>query len=335
MSPWKSDRSAPLRVVFLGSDPIALPLLDWIAGEGRARAEVVAIFTQPDRPAGRGQLVRANAIKTWAAARGLPIHQPEKLTESDRETLAGLRADLSLVMAYGQILRDLFIATPRLGTLNFHASILPAWRGASPIQAAIASGAAETGVSLMRIIRQLDAGPVADVETVPIGRLDTASELAAKLAGACPPLLARTLPRLAEGDLVFTDQAAGQASYCRRLTKEDGALDFAAAAPALASRINALAPWPGCTVELGGQIVKLGLADALPAAGGDPGEVRGADEEGLWIATASGILRVRRLQRPGGRLLEAREFLRGLSVPAGTRLLSRPMPVFAAGQPFR
>jgi methionyl-tRNA formyltransferase len=325
-----------LRVVFLGSDPIALPLLEWLAGEGRGLAEVVAIFTQPDRPAGRGQKVQVGPIKAWGAARLLPIHQPEKLTEADRTALELLRPDLSLVMAYGQILRDPFIATPRLGTLNLHASVLPAWRGASPIQAAIASGARATGVSLMRIVRQLDAGPVADVESVPIAPLDTAAEIAAKLGAACVPLLARSLPLLAGGQLEFTEQAADQATYCRRLTKDDGGLDFAVPAETLAARINALTPWPGCSAEIGGQPVKLSRAEAQPErTEAPPGEVLGADADGLLIATGAGVLRVRRLQRPGGRQLAAGEFLRGRPVPPGTRLPSRPMPAFSAPRPFR
>ena len=156
----------PLRLVFMGSDAIALPMLDWLRGEGATVAQIVAVFTQPDRPVGRGQKVVANGIKQWALSHDLPVHQPEKLTEDVRAELAALLPDVALVMAYGHILREAFITTPRLGTLNLHASLLPRFRGASPIQCAVASGAAETGVALMRIVRELDAGPVADVETV-------------------------------------------------------------------------------------------------------------------------------------------------------------------------
>src|SRR5476651_1655619 len=152
-------------------------------------------------------------------------------------------------MAYGHILRDEFIATPRLGTLNLHTSLLPKYRGASPIQAAIASGERETGVSLMRIVRQLDAGPVADVERVPIASLDTAEEVEAKLAAATVPLVARALPRLRDGALTFRPQDDAAATYCRRLEKADGALDFSAPARTLAARVNGLFPWPGCRSE--------------------------------------------------------------------------------------
>jgi methionyl-tRNA formyltransferase len=319
----------------LGSDAIARPLLDWLAGEGSG-ADIVAVYTQPDRPAGRGQKVGANAIKAWALARGLPVHQPEKLTEDARGKLAATGADLALVMAYGHILSEAFIATPRLGSLNLHASLLPKYRGASPIQTAVACGERTTGVSLMRIVRRLDAGPVADCEPVPIGILDTAADLEGKIARACVPLLARALPRLARGDLPFIAQEDARATYCRRLDKRDGGLDFAAPAAALAARINGLFPWPACSVEIAGQPIRLGLADALPSsafappagpggAGAEPGTVLGADAAGLLLATGQGVLRLRRLQRPGGRLLPAAEFLSGFPVPAGTRLPSQSM----------
>jgi methionyl-tRNA formyltransferase len=327
--------SGRLRVVFLGSDAIAAPLLEWLAAEGAEAADVVAVFTQPDRPFGRGQRVQPNAIKTWALARGLPVFQPEKLTEDVRGSLAALQADVGLVMAYGHILRDDFMGTPRLGMLNLHTSVLPKYRGASPIQTAIANGERETGVTLMRIVRRLDAGPVADVERVPIGNLDTAVDVEAKLGAACIPLLARALPRLAAGALALTPQDEAAATYCRKLQKEDGVLDFSAPAHALAARINGLFPWPGCAVEVNGQAVKLGLADVVEPGlategnttrGHVPGEIIGGDAHGLHIMTRDGVLRLRRLQRPGGKMLAAAEFLRGFAVPSGTRLPSRPMP---------
>lgn len=320
----------PLRLVFLGSDPIALPLLTWLGNEGRSVAEVVGVFTQPDRAAGRGQKVQPNQIKTWAMQQALPVLQPEKLTEDVRAQLGGFHADLGLVMAYGHILRDEFMGTPRLGMLNLHTSLLPKYRGASPIQSAIANGERETGVTLMRIVRKLDAGPIADVERVPIAPLDTAREVEAKLADGCVPLLARALPRLADGTLTFTPQNDADATYCRKLEKADGALDFAAPAPSLAARINGLYPWPGCVTDIAGQIIKLGLADIAVRsdcdASGNPGEVIGADSSGLLVAAGEGVLRLRRLQRPGGKMLEAPEFLRGFPVATGTRLPSRPMP---------
>jgi methionyl-tRNA formyltransferase len=332
-----------LKVVFMGSDVIALPLLDWLAGDGSAHAEVVAVFTQPDRPAGRGQKVQPNGIKLWAEAHGLPVHQPEILGPAELGQLLAYAPDVSLVMAYGHILREEFINAPRLGTLNLHASLLPKYRGASPIQTAIASGETETGVALMRIVRALDAGAVADVQKVPIGPRDTALEVEHKLAAACVLLLARSLPRLVEGDLLFAEQEESAATFCRRLTKADGVLDFTVPAVNLAARINGLTPWPGCTLDIGGQTVKVGLADApnpetCPITYEKdivPGVVLGGDDAGLLVATGVGVLRLLKLQRPGGRMLGAGEFLRGFPVPVGTVLPSQPMPKLVAGTPFR
>lgn len=324
-----------LKIVFMGSDPIALPALEWLAGEGRSVGEVVAVFTQPDRATGRGQKVQPNEIKVWAQARGLPVFQPDKVTGVEQQQLADLQPDLTLVMAYGHILRQEFIDTPRLGTLNLHTSVLPAYRGASPIQTAIANGETSTGVTLMRMVLRLDAGPVADVERVPIAPLDTAREVDAKLAQACVPLLARCLPRIAAGTQVFTPQDEAAATFCRRHEKTDGVLDFAAPAAQLAGRINGLMPWPGCSVMINGQVVKLGLADAVPATDHQsPGAVLGADANGLLIATRQGALRLQKLQRPGGKMLPATEFLRGFPVAPGTILPSQPMPALVAATPF-
>lgn len=328
----------------MGSDAIALPALEWLAGEGSGVGQVIAVFTQPDRAVGRGQKVQPNAIKQWALARGIPVHQPERFGDGDRETLASYAPDLSLVMAYGHILRDPVIATPRLGTLNLHASLLPKLRGASPIQTAVASGECETGVTLMRIVAALDAGPVAEMERFAIAPLDTALEVEAKMSEACVPLLARTLPRLACGELVFTEQDHVAATFCRRLEKSDGALDFSRPAAELAARINGLMPWPGCAAEIsgGGPVLKFGLAEAVQAgagerparadvdglpggAGAEKGTVWGSDADGILITTGAGLLRVRKLQRAGGKMLPAGEFTRGLPLPSGTRFDSRPM----------
>jgi len=324
-----------LKIVFMGSDAIALPALNWLAGSGLA--QVVAAFTQPDRAAGRGQKIQAGAIKRWAVGRGLPVLQPEKVGPAERQQLADFSPDLTLVMAYGHILKPELIDTPRLGTLNLHTSILPAYRGASPIQTAIACGEITTGVTLMRLVRELDAGPVADLERVVIGSLDTATEVEAKLAEACVPLLARCLPVIAAGVQIFTPQDASRATFCRRLEKGDGALDFSAPAAVLAARINGLNPWPGCSVVISGQAVKLGLADEYHPVNDTPhfaGTVLGPDADGLLVGTGGGTLRLRRLQRPGGRMLPAEQFLRGFPVAPGTRLASAPMPPLVGPAPF-
>jgi methionyl-tRNA formyltransferase len=327
-----------MRIVFLGSDPIALPLLSWIIAHPAVGGTIVAVYTQPDRPVGRGQQVVANEIKTWAQGHGIPVYQPEKLTDDVRQELAALQPDVSVVMAYGHILRDAFIATPRLGTLNLHASLLPKYRGASPIQTAIANGEVETGVSLMRIVRKLDAGPVADVEHVTIEPLDTALQIEAKLAQACVPLLERNWIALREGRLPFVDQNDGEATFCRRLSKADGALDFNASAESLAARINGLYPWPGCATEINGQVIKIGLAEAAKSANvnadATPGTVITAKDASIDVVTGRGVLKLLRLQRPGGKMLNASDFLRGFPIAEGTLLPSRLMAALVATEPF-
>ncbi len=327
--------SEPLRLVFMGSDSIALPLLDWLAGEGSGIATLAAIVTGPDKAAGRGQAVRPNPVRAWAAGRGPAILQPDRLDDGVLAEIGAFRPDVSLVVAFGHILRDPFIALPRLGTLNLHASLLPRFRGASPIQSAIASGETETGMTLMRIIRALDAGPVADAEKVAISPLDTSLEVEARLAAAAVPLVRRLLPRLQRGELAFVAQSTESATYCRRLEKADGVLDFSAAAPVLAARVNGLFPWPGAVIDVAGSAVRLGLADAIEGDAGRPGTVVGADASGLLVAAGRGTLRLRRMQRPGGRMLEAPEFLRGFPIPAGTVLASGAMPALVADAPFK
>ncbi len=218
--------------------------------------------------------------------------------------------------------------------MNLHTSLLPKYRGASPIQSAVAGGERETGVSLMRIVRQLDAGPVADAERVAIGPDDTALEVERRLGLACVPVLRRTLPRLRDGSLTFAPQDEAAATFCRKLEKADGVLDFHRPASVLAARINGLFPWPACAVPFNGSEVKFGLADSS-AGISQPGVVVGADGNGLRLGTGDGILCVRRLQRPGGRMLPADEFLRGFPIPVGTVLASRPMPSLVSPQPFR
>jgi len=320
----------------MGSDDIALPLLEWLGGNEALPFAPVGVLTQPDRPAGRGQMVAPNAIKSWAQDRALPVFQPDKFSPAVVAEVAEMKPDLVLVMAFGHLLPESCLMVPRLGTLNLHASILPAYRGASPIQSAITEGDRETGISLMKMVRALDAGPVAAIERVPISPLDTAADVETRLAESCIPLLAGSLPRLVQGGLEFVPQVESAVTYCRKLRKSDGVLDFSQPAARLAARINGLYPWPSCQVQIGETVVRLGQADALVGPeNAQPGTVLGADPEGLAVATASGVVRLRRLQRPGGRMLPAAEFLRGFPISPGTRLESHPMPRLVDRVPLR
>ena len=318
-----------LRTVFMGSDPIALPLLDSLVTEHAAQVQLVGVYTQPDRPSGRGMKVQANEIKHWALARGVTLRQTEKLGPGDVDWLLAQQCDLLLVMAYGHILRQRLLDASRLPPLNFHASLLPKLRGASPIETAIATGETRTGVTLMRIVRQLDAGPIMDAEAVDIEADDDRAAVYAKLAQACVPLLRRAIPRLQDGGFRFQPQDDLQATHCRIINKEDGAMDFRAPARELHDRCRAFQPWPGAYFDFAGVRLRVGASKLDGAAPGvAPGTVLpwAAACEGLPVQTGCGVLLLTRLQRPGGRMLPAADFLRGFPVPAGSVLPSQPMP---------
>lgn len=336
--------SSKARVLFMGSDPIALPLLNWLVGsEGSAMVEVIGVFTQPDRKRGRGQKLVPNEIKTWARERGIPVHQPAKLTKAEHDAIAAMGVDLILVMAYGQILKQRLIDLPPMGCLNFHASLLPKYRGAAPINCAIAAGDTETGVSLMQIVRALDAGPVADVERVAIAPTDTTPDLAAKIAEACPPLLARNLPAILAGAVEFVPQDDSLATHSRKLTKDDAGIDFAAPADVIANRIRALQPWPGAVFMHRGVSIKVGAAEAMPitdelAPGFPPhlilpGVVFEASVSAGLAILAGGADRVvcpTYLQKPGGKMLPVKDFLRGYTIERREILPSARMePIFS------
>lgn len=327
------------RLVFMGSDPIALPVLDWLAREAADRVALAGVFTQPDRPHGRGQKLMPNAIKQWALEHGLPVRQPERLQSEDLAALRDLAPEAVLVMAYGHILRQEWLDAPPRGVWNLHTSILPKFRGAAPIPAAIAAGETETGVTLMRMVRRLDAGPVLDVERVSVAPRDTSVTLGAKLAAACVPLVARNLEQLFASAPPLQAQDDAAATFTRRLCKEDGQLDFRVPAEVLARRINALFPWPGASFSCQDERIRVGLAEAAPlsasSAATRPGTVVSCERDALVVATGAGAVRLLRLQRPGGRMLDAGEFLRGRPIPVGTLLPSATMPAFVASTPFK
>ena len=308
--------SVIMRIVFMGSDPIALPMLESLLHDFKSACTFVGVFTQPDRPSGRGQKTEPNAIKVWAIKNKLPVIQPEKFTDDDRLILISLKPDMTLVMAYGHILRDPVIAVPALGTFNLHTSLLPLLRGASPIQTAVALGEKITGVSLMRIVRDLEL----------------------KLSKACVPLVTRNLEKILNKSLHFKDQDKEVVTFCRRLTKEDQNLDFNYPSSLLAARINGLNPWPSASIEIHGQKIKVGLADSLESENLSQygvGTITGSDALGLLIQCKTGLLRLRQLQRPGGRMLSAKDFLRGFPIETGTLLSSSTMKDLVSKTAFR
>jgi methionyl-tRNA formyltransferase len=299
-----------MRLVFLGTPEFAVPTVDSLALAGH---EVLAVVAQPDRPAGRDQALRAPATKGWAEAHGVPVLQPEKVRDGAlAAALAALRPDVLVVTAYGRILgRDLLTLAP-LGAVNVHASILPRWRGAAPIQWAVASGDAETGVTIMQMDEGLDTGDVLLVRTLPIGPEETAAALAPRLAALGGQAIVEALPLLAAGALVPVRQDAACHTLAPILEKEHGRLDFARPAAELLARLRGFTPWPGSFTTLDGKVLKIHAARAAAGDGASPGMAR-ADGGALRVACGGGTaLLVTELQPEGKRRMAAADFLNGV-----------------------
>ena len=323
----------PRRLVLLGSDEIALPA--FAAARALPDVEVVAVYSQPDRPAGRGQEVRPNPVAAWARAQGLNLLQPEKLEAADAAHLVSLRADLGVVMAYGQLLKEDFLAATRLGFVNFHGSLLPELRGATPVEGALALGLAETGVSLQQVVRKLDAGPIHAAARVKVLPGEGRVALRARLGVVAGELAASALPPILAATSVPVPQDESKVTYARRLVRADAPLDFRQPAVVLCRRILAVEGWPGSTFEHRSALIKVGAASVAAAdVALAPGTIVSADRAGVKIACGDGLLVLTQLQRPGGKMLPAGEFLAGYPLVVGEILASASMPDFVADRPF-
>ncbi|MDR2981591.1 MAG: methionyl-tRNA formyltransferase [Puniceicoccales bacterium] len=327
------------RLVFFGSDEIALPCLERIVSAHSGIVDLVAIYSQPDRPHGRGKKLQSNGVVEWAKARDLRVYQPERLDESMPDELRSLGCEIALVMAYGHILKRDLLAVPSFGFFNLHASLLPQFRGATPIEGAIASGTVQSGVSLQRVVPKLDAGPVVDAEMITLAPDETRLSLREKVAQACVPLIDRVLPRIVNDDAQGVPQDEAQVTFTRKITRADATLDFAAPAWEIAARVRALSPWPGVTFPWSDMILKVGEAvaedDGLSGEPNTPGAILSAEADGLRIATGQGILCVKQLQRPAGKMLPISAFLAGLHLPPGSVIASHAMhPLVREGSPF-
>ncbi len=301
-----------MRVVFLGTPAFAVPPLEALA---RAGHELAAVVAQPDRPAGRGHALKEPATKAWARARGIPVLQPEKVRDGRLAAeLRALRPDVLCVAAYGRILgKDLLELAP-FGALNVHGSLLPRWRGAAPIQWAIASGERETGVSIMQMDEGLDTGDVLLQRAVAVADDDTAESLAPRLAALGGDALVEALGLLATGEVVPVRQDASSATLAPILEKEHGRIDWARPAAAIAARLRGFTPWPGVWTTLDGRAVKiLAAAPGPAAAAAAPGAARKEPGRGLSVACGDGTaLLVTRLQPEGKAPQDALAFLNGL-----------------------
>ncbi|HST29195.1 MAG TPA: methionyl-tRNA formyltransferase [Rudaea sp.] len=298
----------PLRLVFAGTPEFAVPHLHACHAEN---VEIAAVYTQPDRPAGRGRGLAASPVKQAALAAGLVVEQPESLKSPDAKArLRELNSDLLVVVAYGLILPRAVLAIPRLGCWNVHASLLPRWRGAAPIQRAILAGDTQTGVCLMRMEAGLDTGPVMLRREIDIAADDTGASLHDKLAALGAQTLGEGLRRILAGEtLVATAQPEAGVSYAHKLEKSEARLDWNGSAIALERKVRAFNPWPVAEADLAGERVRVWAAQALPGSGASSGAVVAATKQGIDVACGEGALRVTRLQRAGGRVITAADYL--------------------------
>jgi len=314
----------PLRVVFLGTPAFAVPSLEGLV---RCGAQVVAVVCQPDRPKGRGLELQPPPTKVWAQERGVPVHQPEKVRGGRlRALLEPYEPDLLVVTAYGRILPREVLELAPLGAINAHASILPRYRGAAPIQWAVACGESVTGVTVMQMDEGLDTGDMRLVRTLEIGPDETAAQLHDRLALLGGEALGEALELLARGELPRTPQDHAAATLAPLLSKEDGWLQWSRPARELACRIRGFQPWPGATAWLEGRPVKVHAARVLEqAAVGEatPGEIVSLDDV-IGVATGEGVLALRELQPEGRKRVSARDFASGQRLRVGQRFEMPP-----------
>ena len=307
-----------MNLIFAGTPAFAVPALEALL---RAGHTVRAVYTQPDRPAGRGRKLAASPVKQCAQTHGIKVRQPEKISGEEKNLRADA-PDAMIVIAYGLLLPPSILAIPRLGCLNVHASLLPRWRGAAPIPRAIEAGDTETGVSIMQMETGLDTGPVLAEAHTPIHAADTAQTLHDCLARLGADTLVATLERLARGAVTPRPQDSTQACYARKLSKEEARLDWSQPADVLHRRIRALNPWPVAATRWRGKTLRLWEVGPLEAhaSPGAPGTIARADASGIHVRTGHGMLMLTRLQAEGGKILAVGDFLNGHKLMAGDRL---------------
>jgi methionyl-tRNA formyltransferase len=310
--------AAALRVGFAGTPPFAATALAAILSAG---FHVVLVLTRPDRPRGRGLKLTPSAVKSLALERGLALHQPATLADqAARAGLVSAAVDVLVVAAYGLILPQPFLETPRHGCINVHASLLPRWRGAAPIQRALLEGDAQTGISIMQMDAGLDTGALISARAAPIGSRDSAATLTDRLAAMGGEAIVETLIRLQrDGHVDAFPQQEDGASYARKISREDAAIDWRVPALAIDRQVRALDPIPGAVTLLAGKPIKIWASEPVSGHFGVPGTVVRADSGGLVVACGEGALAVRELQRAGGRRLNVADFLSGNPIETGSR----------------
>ncbi len=314
----------PLRLVFMGSPDFAVAILAALAGAGH---EIIAVFCQPPRPADRKQKEKPSAVHAFALERGFDVRTPVSLKNEDEQAafkalFESAGADAAVVAAYGLLLPESVLNAPRLGCLNVHASLLPRWRGAAPIQRAILEGDAETGVSIMKMDEGLDTGPVVLARSVPITGETTAQGLHDELAEIGAPLMLDVLEGLVQGTLTPAPQPEEGVTYAPKLSRDDGRIDWRKTATELERQVRALNPWPGVWFEHSGDRIKVLAAEAVPETGDadDDGEPGTLVDVALGVSCGSGVLRLLSVQRAGKEPQDGAAFVRGFPMGPGTQL---------------
>lgn len=311
------------KIIYAGTPDFAVPALEALIAHQNDSYQIVAVYTQPDRKAGRGRKLQASAVKKCAVANQLPVVQPASFNSP--ATIAELQnynADLIIVAAYGLMLPEEVLNAPRYGCVNLHASILPRWRGAAPIQRAIMAGDSRSGISLMQMDQGLDTGDILATTTTAISAADNGQSLHDKLAKLSAKLLLQHLPQLLSGQIKPSKQDSQLATYAHKLQKEDGKLDFSRSAAELALQVRALNPWPVCHAQLNATTVRIWNARALhalcpetPLISENFGKIAKFSNDSLDIICAQGLLRVEQLQLPAGKIISGRDFLNAQQQP--------------------
>ncbi len=308
--------TAPLDLIFMGTPEFAATILAALLDAGH---RIRAVYTQPPRPAGRGHRMLPSPVQALAEQRGLPVRTPARLRSPEAQAeFAAIPADAAVVAAYGLILPAPVLHAPRLGCLNVHASLLPRWRGAAPIQRAILAGDAATGVTIMQMDEGLDTGPILLQQALAIGPRATAGDLTGRLAALGARLMLEALDGVARAALTARPQPTDGVTYAAKLRREEAWLDWRLPAAALERQVRAFDPWPGAVFDGRGERIRVLSAEALPLAAAAPaGTVL---DDRLTVACGAGTLRPLRLQRPGRAALDTAAFLRGFALPPGTLL---------------
>ncbi|MBP3637954.1 MAG: methionyl-tRNA formyltransferase [Clostridia bacterium] len=306
-----------MRIVFMGTPEFAVPSLKALCENGY---EVVGVFTQPDRPKGRGNKVTMSPVKEYALTQNIPVFQPQRIRRDGVEDLKALAPDLCVTAAFGQILSQEILDIPPMGNINVHASLLPRHRGSAPINWAILQGDKEAGVTTMMMDKGIDTGDMLLKSATPIQRGETAGELTLRLSQMGADLLLETLHALENGTLERIPQDESQMTYDPMLDKQMGIIDWTMDAESIVNRIHGLNPWPGCSTAYEGGRLKL-LRASVAEGKGEPGEIIAADaKNGLTIACGQGAVCINMLQAPGGKPMNAKDYLRGHPMAVGTVL---------------